>query len=878
MLSRSITRRRNTSEAATAVMSRSRVSHATNRAVAAPSNQSLGDSSSQRVLSAPDRLLREALPSLGLAVLLAYLALTPLPPFAADVYGSLVRRYVVLGVVLIGYLVWLLHARRLPRRSALDLPLAAVTAAVLVAVARSPDPRASLEAVLPLLPAVVLFYLLHDTVLDAASLARAVVLAAAVVAVFALGTVWRTWFDWWELARAVEDGLNRVTLVPPTTPRIKGVGNHPNILGTVFAMALPAAMLLWAESGQRRERALVAIASVLLLAALFFTLSRAAWSGAVAGVIVTGAGLAAAGAGRPRLPRTGWLLLVFAVAAALLLLAWLLLSGGRPDWLFRESLDPRADMRRAGWAMFRDHPLLGIGPGLFVALYPLYDGAYPFAAVHTHNALVQTAVDGGLVGLLAAAWLVGAVLLLVVRGFRHGTVAQRRGLAVAAGMLAALAVHGLADAPQLFPEVELMALVALVLLTRAAATPRDDAVPRHALGWLPRWRLGPLGRMFALAGPLLAVTLALALPLLWFVTSRAHQPYDESIAHAQNRRWPEAVVSARRSAERDPRMAAGWFQLGAAHSSAAIDGDRRAEQREAVRALQRGLELESHNGAALVNYAALNVALDRPDLARATLPALARLAGRDSLLLLAHATLTQWTSPPEQAIETYAGLLVINPSLAATPFWRDNGFRSANFDRIVDRALARVPELTGDGPAADSLRTSIQVYTGRAAPSAEALQRALSARPDDVGLRVATGRLLMASDTTRLQALEVLQGAVRLKGDDRAARAALGDWYARDGDLARARREWTKAAYLGDMAAVVALGNSYPPQEVPEPVHAQAKRLLRTAEVDRFYLVFQTFRFTFQRAEPVPIILPGDWLLALPNELPAWKASVERWR
>jgi hypothetical protein len=28
----------------------------------------------------------------------------------------------------------------------------------------------------------------------------------------------------------------------------------------------------------------------------------------------------------------------------------------------------------------------------------------------------------------------------------------------------------------------------------------------------------------------------------------------------------------------------------------------------------------------------------------------------------------------------------------------------------------------------------------------------------------------------------------------------------------------------------------------------------------------------------MPIILPGDWLTALPSELPAWRAAVERWQ
>src|SRR5207247_121029 len=149
---------------------------------------------------------------------------------------------------------------------------------------------------------------------------------------------------------------------------------------------------------------------------------------------------------------------------------------------------------------------------------------------------------------------------------------------------------------------------------------------------------------------------------------------------------------------------------------------------------------------------------------------------------------------------------------------------------------------------------------------------------DDVSLRVATGRLLMSDESTRAQAGEILRGAVRLKGDDPAARAALGDWYALTGDRTRARREWTAASYLGDIGATVSLGNSFLPRRGPPDVIARGKNLLISAEIARFYLIFQTDRFTFQRAEPVPIILPGDWLLALPKQLPEWREAIEAWR
>jgi hypothetical protein len=61
-------------------------------------------------------------------------------------------------------------------------------------------------------------------------------------------------------------------------------------------------------------------------------------------------------------------------------------------------------------------------------------------------------------------------------------------------------------------------------------------------------------------------------------------------------------------------------------------------------------------------------------------------------------------------------------------------------------------------------------------------------------------------------------------------------------------------------------------------VIARGKSQLISAEIARFYLIFQSARFTFKRAEPVPIILPGDWLLALPKQLPEWKQAIQGWR
>lgn len=832
-----------------------------------PSGSSRSPSTEQR--GGPDRL-RPILAGIALAAYLLYLTLTPMPPFAADVYGSLLRRHIFGSLVLLGLVGWLATRRRLPTRTPFALPLAAVTLALLIGVARSASPRVSLEAVLLLLPALPLYVLLAEIPsFTPRVLAWSVLASATIAAGFALASIWSAWTEWLGLLRAIGVPLTRDSLLPPATPRVAGVGSHPNILGSVLAISLPVAPLLWREPGARAGRVVVGGAVTLILAALFFTQSRAAWAGAVAGLAL-GALLLAPWARLRARPTV--LTVAMAGAAATLLLGVVLVAGGAgPDFLFRDSLGSRADLRRAGFAMFRAQPLTGLGPGLFAAYYPLYGGAYPFAAVHTHNIVVQTAVDTGLVGLAAGSSLVGVVVWVGVRALRRGGV-RRATAATALAMLTALGVDALADSPQLFPEAGLLAMTALVMLVRAS-----DGLP--ALNRVRRLP-GVRTRLAGGSAHALALLLCVALPLAWLYTDRAHAAASAGLAAARRGDWPEAVRRSQQAVARDPRMPAYWLQLGAAHASAAINGDREAEQRMALGATGRGLELESHNGAAVVNYAALNVALGRPEQARETLPTLARLAGRDTLLLLAHATMIQWTAPPEQAVEQYAGLLVINPTLAATPFWQDGGFRQANLDRIVNRAVERAPEVAGTGPAAESLRAAINLYAGRAAPSLAVLEAERTRRPDDVSLIVATAKLLAPTDRPRARAL--LERAVRLQRDDAAAHAALADLIATDPsasprDTERVRREYATAAYLGDVEAAVKLGASFEGGPVPRAVAKRAERQLQAAELTRFYLIFQTYRFTFQRAEAIPIILPGDWLLALPADLPRWKAAVEGW-
>jgi O-antigen ligase len=813
-------------------------------------------------------LVPAPLAAVAVGALLTFVALTPLAPFAADPYHTELRRHLVLGGVIAAYVLGLLIARRAPLRTALDLPLVAVLLAMAVGVAGSLDRRLSAEWVLVVLPVVPLFYLLADRrLLPAAALRWGVMIAGAVVAALAIRSAWSQWQDWLALVRAAEGGISRATLLPPSVPRVENVGSHPNIVGALLAIAAPLYLLPFTDGGRWRLPARVAAGTglALLCAGLFFTLARSAWAAAVVGLAVTTAGLLAAGGHRPR----RWQPWVVGAAVLLMLVAIGAAASGRarPDWLFRDSLNPRADMRRVGIEIFRDNPLTGAGPGTFVALYPRHHGAYPFAAVHSHNIAVQIAADYGLAGLAAAVLLLGATVVALVNRFRRGDAATRRLAAGGAGALAAFLVFGMADSPHLFPETLLFlaaAVAPLMTVRHGGATRRVAPIPTAV--------------SVVIASPvpaLLLLAVGVALLPAWRYTDRAAAAHERSVDAAAHNRWDEAVAAARTAASRDPHLAAYDLQLGAALVARYHARGDSTDRDAAITAYVHGLSLNPFNGAALADLAALRLDAGDTAGARKAIAALGAAAGRDSLLQLAYASLLQRVAPPDEAVNVYAGLLALDPTLALTPFWRDDDFRRTHFDAIVDRALVRAEEITGPGNAA-GLQDAIRLFTGRDAPRVDELRATLAAAPGDVSLEIALGRLL-TKDGRTVEAGPLLRDAAARKGDSADARAALGDWFAAIGDVRRARHEWLAAAYLGDVDAGDRLCASFAPGAPPARLLRLQRGLVDGVWSGQFYLTFQSFRFTFLRHEPVPIIGPGDWLDALPDDLPRWQADVQRW-
>lgn len=177
-----------------------------------------------------------------------------------------------------------------------------------------------------------------------------------------------------------------------------------NAVGTTMAMGLVALLGLAAFAVGRVRAALVAAAAVTAVA-LALTFSRGAWLAALVGVLV----LLALVPGRVR--GTVPLVVIALVLAGAVLVQWSDRLEAEARSIFSLTTNRnRMVLWRISWTMVRDRPLTGSGLNTFGVLYPRYrtpdavDEAPPFA----HNIFLNMAVEGGVLGALGFAAMVGA--------------------------------------------------------------------------------------------------------------------------------------------------------------------------------------------------------------------------------------------------------------------------------------------------------------------------------------------------------------------------------------------------------------------------------------------------------------------------------------
>ncbi len=243
--------------------------------------------------------------------------------------------------------------------------------------------------------------------------------------------------------------------------RAHGTFAQPNPYGGYLALVLPVALAAALAAPHPRLRLLAWGVTMALAVGILLSLSRGAWLGALAAVSVVWllesqrSRLHAIALAYVGLTATLAALVLGIVPEAILArvtdlfvfgtrLAQELRAGPNADnWAILE----RVSQWYAGWQMFADNPILGVGIGNYPKAYETYAlPGWPTGVGHAHNYYLNLAAEGGLVTF-------AAFILFLFLAWRLAAVTWRRaqdplGRALGLGLmgsLAAFCAQGLVD-------------------------------------------------------------------------------------------------------------------------------------------------------------------------------------------------------------------------------------------------------------------------------------------------------------------------------------------------------------------------------------------------------------------------------------------------
>ena len=297
---------------------------------------------------------------------------------------------------------------------------------------------------------------------------------------------------------------------------------YRNIAAMYLIQSIPICIGLFLIARSKRDEALGACATALLIVFLAYTRTRGAWVGLIGGLVITAALLAATRGCPDRAVLGSGIRRPLAIAAAILVLALSFLPSSLPK-MGPQSIDEKkadvdtalASILRGGgrgrltmWkhtvGMVQDHPVLGVGLGNWSVHYPRYDRGdrvtFSSAPERPHNDPLWILSEVGLLGLLCYLWLAIAALRIALRCLRSPDARVRwMGAACLAGIVAIVG-HSLFSFPRERVTPTVFFWLSLGLLAALDPSPRQLVVKRSAVRAL-------LGVSIAIALAQLAFTL-----------------------------------------------------------------------------------------------------------------------------------------------------------------------------------------------------------------------------------------------------------------------------------------------------------------------------------------------------------------------------------
>lgn len=337
---------------------------------------------------------------------------------------------------LLGGTWFFLGAAAKPRETtALGPAVLALAAAWTAATLASADPADALNAATQLGAGLLLFWIARTSARDARSVGQGLAWLVLLAAALAAYGLYQYWVGLPETYQRVFSGR------PPAGPmeheiarrllsqRAFSLFTYPNLLAGFLAMLLPVGLAL-AWDASRPRRLLWSAAAAVMVLGLLATRSLGGWLAAAAGVGIF-AWLLPAGRARR------WGLAAFGAAAVLGL--GVLFHARGPGEAAGGMLG-RFQYWAGAWRMGLEHPLFGVGPGLFGVYYSRYQTGADFTRF-AHSLPLQLWAETGLAGIAAFAWLAVVAVRRIGAAWRENPDGQRRRLM--AGLTAGIAAFGL---------------------------------------------------------------------------------------------------------------------------------------------------------------------------------------------------------------------------------------------------------------------------------------------------------------------------------------------------------------------------------------------------------------------------------------------------
>ena len=655
----------------------------------------------------------------------------------------------ILAIVTVGgWLLSLAIARRSFPRTVLDGPIGLFFIAAALSLAFAQDRRVSLEAMPPLLASVLLFYLLVD--LWRAGRGPEIVPSLVIVGSFVPLLSLIEYLAWYGglLPVPLRSGDGSWLSVAGWAGILPSASHRPifavnaNHLAAVLALGIPFLVGRLLAGPTRRGRALALLALALVCVPFLLTLSR---GGLLAGLVAISSTLVLTllATGRPvRSPRRRLLTLMGVVGGLLAGLAGALVATGFQaglvgNWLRPETLTNRLPFWGAAIDLLARHPLAGVGPGGFGLALAGYAAQWPdlHRVQLAHNGLLQIGAELGGIGILAAGWLIGTLILVFHRRWRASRGGERLGLVPIGGALIGFLAANVFDAYFTFQLVMIPVTILVVMLVAPVAPVTSS--PAQAGRALAAAQLWKERRAFArpdrrtqlkpaeIGDP--ATTAPYRLPLavlagcgaILVVVSINHAwaAFAQARLAASSGQWRQAERDLERAAARDPSFPFYFSQLGLvrgflAEEAALSPAEQRARATWAAAAYQQGRPLAQPTD--LLNEARLQELAGDLTAAVETAQAAVERSPWDPLPLLNWGRWLELTGDRSGAIAAYSRAIARAPELRRAEFWLETEDRPMLLPRIddaVQMTLATDPTLSE--LEADLRRAEVAAYAGR---------------------------------------------------------------------------------------------------------------------------------------------------------------------